>query len=147
MRDIIEIYCDPTVEIEKPRNFSKKTEFIRRFFESHPEWKFLDETIRDLMLTIDRLADARNAFAHGTITNLPEILEGEDSIIIHLERKVRGKTKHYEYTFPIDGIYEIGRHSYAQAVFVGRLGEILREEFTGDERLENLMSEIASQGR
>lgn len=137
---IIENYVDPSAPFDKPRNLSKKTEFIRRFFRDHPSWKFLGDVVASLMNSIDYMADARHALAHGQMMDLDSIVAGSD-IVILLNKRSKGKEQLLHFTFTHDQLLQLGRRAFVEAVFTARLAEIVADDL-GEHDLENLMQDI-----
>ncbi|QDZ01107.1 hypothetical protein FQ775_12370 [Nitratireductor mangrovi] len=140
---VIRNYLDASDPFEKPRNFSKKTEFIRRFFRDHPDWQFLTETVNNVMNRVDHLADARNAIAHGLIVDVTGVLQGDD-IEIRLSKRKKGKERLFTYTFSHENLLQLGRELFVHAVFVTRLGEIVSGNFS-EHNAQNILSKIISE--
>ena len=142
---IAEHYSDTSTGFDKPRNLSKKTEFIRQFFKQHPSWEFISETVNSVMDRVDFLADGRNALAHGLIRDMDAAIAGPQVEII-LTKRMKGQERLLRYTFTHDQLLSLGQQAFIQAIFVGHLAEIVSNDL-GEHDMHNLLSEIVSQIR
>ena len=133
----------PDEKADRPRNFSKKTEFIRRHFSRHHDWGSFGEDTCAYLDLIDGVADIRNAMVHGVIVNMENPL---DFVEIELARMKKGKdftTKH-KLTLPL--LFELGNRMMLEGRQLSKLAVILRfnpSDYEDDEFAAEIASEAA----